>query len=102
MAFAEPEQEINRILGQGPIREYHLEGPVDVTVSFYRAGMELFFAGSLTAQTGAICARCAEEFDATADRPFRFVLRPRRSATATTLCAPKIWNFRSTKATKST
>jgi uncharacterized protein len=77
LAFAEPEQEINRILGQGPIREYHLEGPVDVTVSFYRAGMELFFTGSLKAQTGAICARCAEEFDATADRPFRFVLSPK-------------------------
>ena len=38
MAFAEPEQEINRILGAGPIREYHLEGPVEVSVSFYRAG----------------------------------------------------------------
>jgi uncharacterized protein len=77
LAFAEPEQEINRILGQGPIREYHVEGPVEVSVSFYRAGMELFFAGSLKARTGAVCARCAEEFDAPSDRPFRFVLSPK-------------------------
>ncbi len=77
LSFAEPEQEINRILGQGPIREYHLEGPVEVTTSFYRAGMELFFTGILKARTGAVCARCAEEFDATSDRRFRFVLSPR-------------------------
>jgi uncharacterized protein len=77
LAYAEPEQEINRILEKGPIREYHLEAPVEVSVSFYRAGMELFFNGSLKARTGAVCARCAEEFDVTSDRPFRFVLSPK-------------------------
>src|ERR1035437_5475709 len=77
MAFAEPEQEINRILGEGPIREYHLEGAVEVSVSFYRAGTELFFAGILKTRTGAVCARCAEDFDAAGDRPFRFVLSPK-------------------------
>ena len=77
LTFAEPEQEINRILGQGPIREYHLEGPVEVSVSFYRAGTELFFSGSLKTRTGAVCARCAEDFDAPGNRPFRFVLSPK-------------------------
>ena len=77
LEFAESEQEINRILGQGPIREYQVEGPVMVSVSFYRAGMELFFEGSLKSNTGAICARCAEEFDSSTDRPFRFVLSPK-------------------------
>ncbi len=46
-------------------------------MSFYRAGMELFFAGMLKTHTGAVCARCAEDFDAAADRPFRFVLSPK-------------------------
>lgn len=77
LAFAEPQQEINRVLGQGPIREYHLEGPVRVSVSYYRAGMELFFAGDLKTSTRAVCARCAEEFDVSADRPFRYVLSPK-------------------------
>src|SRR5258708_32659380 len=76
MAFAEPEHEINRVLGAGPIREYHLEGPVEVSVSFYRAGTELFFEGKLKTRTGAVCARCAEDFDAAGDRPVRFVLSP--------------------------
>jgi uncharacterized protein len=77
MAFAEPEHEINRILGGGPIREYRLEGPVEVSVSFYRAGTELFFSGKLKTRTEAVCARCAEEFDAAGQRPFRFVLSPK-------------------------
>jgi uncharacterized protein len=77
ISFAEPESEINRILGQGPVREYHVEGPIAVSVSYYRAGTDLFFAGEIGARTGAACARCAEEFDASATSPFRFVLAPK-------------------------
>jgi DUF177 domain-containing protein len=77
LAFSEPEGEINRALGLGPIREYHLEGPVNVVLSYYRAGTELFFRGELTAATMACCARCAEEFMAPSGRSFRYVLAPR-------------------------
>jgi len=77
LAFSEPEGEINRALGLGPIREYHLEGPVHVVLSYYRAGTELFFRGELTAATVASCARCAEEFIALSGRSFRYVLAPR-------------------------
>jgi DUF177 domain-containing protein len=77
LSFSEPEGEINRALGLGPIREYRLEGPVQVVLSYYRAGMELFFRGELTAATVASCARCAEEFIAPSDRSFRYVLAPR-------------------------
>lgn len=76
-AFSEPEQEINRILGAGPIREYHLEGPIEVALSYYRAGTELFFAGVVKSRTAAICARCLEDFTAAGDRPFRLVLLPK-------------------------
>jgi uncharacterized protein len=77
LAFSEPEGEINRALGLGPIREYRLGGPVSVVLSYYRAGMELFFRGELTAATVACCARCAEEFMAPSGRSFRYVLAPR-------------------------
>lgn len=76
LAFSEPQGEINRLLDRGP-REYILEGPVSVELSHYRAGMELFFAGQLSTQTLATCARCAEQFSVTSARPFRFVLAPR-------------------------
>jgi len=77
LAFAEPEADLNRILAAGPIREYHLAGPIEVSVSFYRAGTELFFSGELRASTRATCARCAEEFDTSNERPFRLVLLPK-------------------------
>jgi len=51
------------------------EGPVEVRCRSIAAGMELFFQRQpKRRETGAVCARCAEEFDATSDRPFRFVL----------------------------
>lgn len=77
LTFVEPEMEINRILAQGPVREYHVNAPIGVTVSYYRAGTDLFIAGTLTAQTDATCARCAEEFKASNDRAFRLVMAPK-------------------------
>lgn len=77
ISFAEPEAETNRILGQGPIREYRLEGPIDVALSFYRAGTELFFSGTLKTRSQAVCARCAEEFASAGERPFRLVMSPK-------------------------
>ena len=59
------------------MREYQVEGPIAVNVSYYRAGADLFFAGQIQARTEAACARCAEEFDASSSSPFRFVLSPR-------------------------
>ena len=57
ITFSEPEGDINRALGLGPIREYRLEGPVNVALTYYRAGTELFFRGEFTAATIATCAR---------------------------------------------
>jgi uncharacterized protein len=77
LSFAEPEDEINRILEKGPLTEFRVQEPIGVNVSYYRAGTELFFEGGLHASTTAICARCAEEFAAPSDRDFRFVLAPK-------------------------
>jgi uncharacterized protein len=77
LSFAEPEAEINRILEKGPLTEFRVQEPIGVTVSYYRAGTELFFEGGLHASTMAVCARCAEEFAAPSDRDFRFVLAPK-------------------------
>jgi DUF177 domain-containing protein len=77
LSFDEPAEELNHILGIGPVREFQIEGPIKVTVSYYRAGTELFFMGDLHTTTRAVCARCTEEFAASSDRGFRFVLSPR-------------------------
>ena len=77
LSFAEPEAEINRVLEKGPPTEFRAKGPIDVDVSYYRAGTELFFEGDLHATTTAVCARCAEDFAAPSDRHFRMVLAPK-------------------------
>ena len=77
ITFAEPEVEINRVLAQGPVREYHIEGPIGVTLSYYRAGMDLFFSGKLEAAIVATCARCAEDFKGSSERAFRLVRAPK-------------------------
>jgi uncharacterized protein len=76
MSFAEPAKEINHALESGPIHEYRLLRPVGVDLSYYRAGMELFLEGNVEVQTSADCARCAEAFTASSQRPFRYVLAP--------------------------
>ena len=77
VSFFQSEEEVNRRLAQGPVNEYRVGGPIAVDLSYYRAGMELFFEGRLNASMVASCARCAEEFSAPNVRPFRFVLAPR-------------------------
>ncbi len=75
--FDEPEADLNRILDQGPVKEFRINGPVNVMLSYYRAGTDIFFTGELRAATWAVCARCAEEFAAHSERSFRFVLTPK-------------------------
>ena len=80
VSFLQSEEEVNRRLAQGLVHEYRVGGPIEVDLSYYRAGMELFFEGRLSAPMVASCARCAEEFSAPNARPFRFVLAPRGSS----------------------
>ena len=76
-SIAEPAEDINRILEKGPIREYHVEEPIKVDLSYYRSGMDLFLSGHIKTRTEATCARCAEDFETEGDRPFRLVLSPK-------------------------
>jgi uncharacterized protein len=77
IAFAEPEQEINRMVARGALHEYFIKAPLRVSLSHYRAGTEIFLSGTLEAATRAVCSRCAEEFDLPSHRGFRYVLAPK-------------------------
>ena len=77
VSFAEPEQEINRTLARGTLPEYLIKAPLQVSLSYYRAGTEIFISGTLDAATTAACSRCAEEFDFHRNRRFRYVLAPK-------------------------
>jgi uncharacterized protein len=77
VSFAAPEQEINRALARGALHEYFVKAPLLVSLSYYRAGTEIFVSGILEAATTATCSRCAEEFDLPSRRRFRYVLAPK-------------------------
>lgn len=77
LAFEEPEAQVNALLERRPPQEYRIEGPISVTISCYRAGTDLFFAGDLHASTHATCARCTDDSVRLIDRSFRFILTPR-------------------------
>jgi DUF177 domain-containing protein len=80
LSFLEPEATVNRILSQGTQSEWRFTAPIAVQLEYYRAGTELFFQGQLAGSTGALCARCAEEFQSSIERPFRFIMTPRSIA----------------------
>jgi uncharacterized protein len=77
VSFAESEQEINRTLAHGALHEYLVKAPLQVSLSYYRAGSEIFVSGRFDAATTASCSRCAEEFDLPSHRRFRYVLAPK-------------------------
>jgi len=77
ISFAEPEQELNRTLTRGNLREYFVTAPLQVSLSYYRAGTDIFVSGTLEAEATAACARCAEEFSRPSYRRFRYVLAPK-------------------------
>ena len=77
LSFAEPEQELNRALARGTLHEYFVKAPLQVSLSYYRAGSEIFINGTLFAATSAACSRCAEDFDLPTHRSFRYVLAPK-------------------------
>ena len=76
ISFAEPQHEVNRTLGRGTLHEY-VKAPLQVSLSYYRAGTDIFITGTLDAATTAACSRCAEECELPSHRRFRYVLAPR-------------------------
>ena len=77
ISFLEPQQEINRTLARGTLHEYVVKAPLRVSLSYYRAGTEIFISGALDAITTAACSRCADEFELPSHRRFRYVLAPK-------------------------
>jgi uncharacterized protein len=81
LSYTETVDELNARLDRGP-HDYRLPAGLGVDVEYYRAGLELFFQGSLRGEVVGTCARCLEEYAFPLDQSFRFVLTPRVAADA--------------------
>lgn len=79
LSYTEDVGELNLRLSRGT-RDYRVPAGLGVDVEYYRAGLDLFFQGSLHGEIFGTCARCLEEYPFTLDQPFRFVLNPRVAA----------------------
>ena len=50
--------------------------PMEVSVTYYRSGRDLFFQGGLKGEVVADCSRCLESFPFVMEKNFDFVLTP--------------------------
>jgi uncharacterized protein len=76
LAYAEDVGGLNQRLEAGP-HDIRVGDPLAVDLTYYRAGLDVVFEGTVAAPTRAVCARCAEPFDYPLSTEFRIVLTPR-------------------------
>jgi len=57
--------------------DFRVAEGIAVDLTHYRAGLDLFFTGTLRGAVIGTCARCAEDYTFHLDTPFTFVLAPR-------------------------
>jgi DUF177 domain-containing protein len=79
LRYTEEVEELNARLDRG-VRDYRVPAGLAVDVEYYRAGLDVFFRGSLHGQVLGTCARCLEDYTFGLDHPFVFVLSPRAAA----------------------
>ena len=79
LSYVEEVEELNQRLGRG-VRDFQVAPGMDVDVEYYRAGLDLFFEGTVRGEVVGSCARCLEEYPFSLDRRFAFVLTPRVAA----------------------
>lgn len=81
--FRAPIEDLNARLESGGVHDFRLVEPLDVEVSYYRAGDDLYFEGRCTGTAEGVCARCLETFSLPLAAPFEFVLTRAQPSEAT-------------------
>jgi len=77
LAYTEGVEELNARLERG-VHDYRVPRGLGVRVEYYRAGLDVFFHGSLHGEVVGTCARCLEEYAFGLDHPFVFRARAAR------------------------
>lgn len=77
--YVEDVDDLNERLGRGAA-EYRVDCGLDVHLTHYRSGLDVFFDGTVRGAVHATCARCLKEYDLALDDRFSFVLTPRAAA----------------------
>ena len=76
ITFTENIGELNELLAREQTIDYQFRRAVDVHMTYYRSGADLFFEGQLAGEVSGNCARCLEAYPFTVKQSFVFVLKP--------------------------
>ena len=76
IAFSEKIEELNEIYRRSKNPDFGFPPSLDVDLTYYRSGAELFFDGSFRGRFTGYCGRCLEQYSFTLDQDFAFVLTP--------------------------
>jgi uncharacterized protein len=85
--YVENVDDLNQRLGRGA-REYRVDRGLDVHLTHYKSGLDIFFDGTVQGAVRATCARCLGEFDLPLDDRFSIVLTPRSADVAKARLTP--------------
>lgn len=75
VTFTEDATDLNAMLQHG-VRDYLASSPVGVSVSYYRAGMDIFVDGEFWADLQGTCSRCLTQYPFRLSKDFALVLVP--------------------------
>lgn len=77
LAYEEPTEPLNSRLLHGGVCDFEFPDDAKVQLTYYRAGMELFFQGHVEGRVVGHCARCLEEYPFELATDFHLVLVPK-------------------------
>ncbi len=74
--FQEGVDELNRTCATDPRSDFRFLAPIEVELSYYRSGRDIFFHGVLTGTVEGCCSRCLKSYPSSIEKRFDFVLTP--------------------------
>jgi uncharacterized protein len=72
--FSESVEDLNRIYSQSKNREFSFPSVLEVDLTYYRSGQDIFFHGRFAGEFSGCCGRCLETYNFELDKHFDFVL----------------------------
>jgi len=74
--FSESVEELNEIYRRSNNRDFGFPSSLEVDLTYYRSGPDIFFSGRFQGMFRGCCARCLENYSFSLNRHFDFVLTP--------------------------
>jgi uncharacterized protein len=74
--FSESIEELNETYRKSKNRDFGFPARLDIDLTYYRSGRDIFFSGRFHGRFTGCCGRCLEGYNFPLDKEFEFVLTP--------------------------